>query len=416
VRQGQHQEAAEEEGEIETQEGQAEEEGMSSVATRREFLDAVDGRRSEIVEAVFARVQAIGGRSPNPDPAYLEGLRLAVEAAIDHTIEAFGREADWPLSLPDQVLAQARLAARRRVPLETVLRRYQAGHSVLGDFMVEEASRRGISSVGLRRMLRSSAAETDRVLAAISSAYAAEIEAPRPPSGEQRRAESVRRLLDGELIDQGRLGYELDNVHVGVVIRGQEARKAVADLASVLGAARLMVAGDDDLLWAWIGRHDGLEPDPLKATLVGSLPPGSRLGIGEPARGRAGWRLSHDQARAAMTVADRSSEHALRYSEVAVLASAISDELLTTSLQALYLDPLADDRADAGTLRETLRAYLETGGSATSTAAALGVSRNTVSNRLRTVEEKIGHLRPSRIADLALALRLDQLRTPVRPK
>jgi DNA-binding PucR family transcriptional regulator len=109
----------------------------------------------------------------------------------------------------------------------------------------------------------------------------------------------------------------------------------------------------------------------------------------------------------AFSVAARRTEKIVRYANVARLASAVQDELLTAFLSALYLEPLGEDRGDGEVLRETLRAYFTADGNVTSTAAALGVSRNTFTNRLRTIETKIGHLRPSRASDLALALELE---------
>jgi PucR C-terminal helix-turn-helix domain/GGDEF-like domain len=385
-----------------------------AIETRRDLLSGLERRREEIGLEIFARVRAIGLDEERPDPEYVEGLRLAVEAAIDHTIEAFGRESDRPLEVPHRVLAQARLAARHGVTLDTVLRRYLAGHAVLGDFLVEEAAHLRVSTGELRRILRAAAAETDRMLAAVSTAYVSELVSTPAASREQRRLEIVRRALDGELVDVGNLGYDVDRFHVGIVFGGSQMEEALASLVARRDAVHLHVAGDDGLLWAWIGRNEGLSPREIQAALAAVLPVGPRVGIGEPLFGRTGWRLTHEQARAALFVAERSSEQVVRYADVAVLASAIKDELLTTSLKAIYLDPLEETRGDVGVLRDTLRAYFAADRSASSTAAALGVTRNTVTNRIRAIEERIGHLRPSLAADLSLALRLDELKSTDR--
>lgn len=58
------------------------------------------------------------------------------------------------------------------------------------------------------------------------------------------------------------------------------------------------------------------------------------------------------------------------------------------------------------TLRETLKAYLATGLNVSSTAAALGVNRRTVTRRLRSVEESLGRPLETCVADLEVALRL----------
>jgi PucR C-terminal helix-turn-helix domain len=376
-------------------------------ADRRDLLAAVAGRRGEIVDRVMARVQVIGDGTRATDAEYLEGVRRAVETAIDHTIAASAGPEDRPPSVPSAVLAQARLAARRRTPLETVLRRYLAGHAVLGDFVAEEAERLAVTPAMLRRVLRIQAAETDRVLAAISTTYRQEAHSARPLSGDRRRTARVRRLLDGELLDPSGLEYDLDRWHVGMVSRGPA---AAGGLPVHPDAARLVVPGDaDGFVWAWLGFRE--RPDPFVIAMTPSSDSGEcqRTGVGEPAHGRSGWRLTHQQAHAALSVAIRSDETVTRYADVALLAAALRDELLATSLRSLYLEPLGGDKDDGEVLRATLRAYLEAERNASSAAAALGVSRNTVTNRLRAIETKLGHLRPSILSNVAVALQLSEL-------
>jgi PucR C-terminal helix-turn-helix domain/GGDEF-like domain len=380
---------------------------MGYDSSRDDLIAAVAARRPEIVERVLVRVRAIGGVGAGADAEYLEGLRRAVATAIDHTIEAAAAPEDRPLQVPQAILAQARLAARRRTPLETVLRRYLAGHAVLGDLVAEEAERRAVAPALLRRVLRAQAAETDRVLAVISGTYRQEAESARPVSGDRRRTGRVRRLLDGELLDPAGLGYDLERWHVGMVARGPAAGEALAALTAHRDATRLIVPGDDGLLWAWLGFRE--RPDPLATTPAPqeATGEGRGVGIGEPARGRPGWRLTHEQAHAALSVAARGGDPVVRYADVALLAAALRDELLVVSLRSLYLDPLDGDGGNGEVLRRTLRAYLDADRNVSSAAAALGVNRNTVTNRLRTIEMRIGHLRPSVLGSLSLALQLD---------
>lgn len=380
---------------------------MESDSSRKELVAAVAARRPEILERVLARIRAIGYARGTADAEYLEGLRRAVETAIAHTIEAAaGAEDDQPLQIPPAILAQSRLAARRGTPLETVLRRYLAGHAVLGDLVAEEAERRAVPPALLRRVLRAQAAETDRVLAVISTTYRQEAEAARPVSGDRRRTARVRRLLDGELLDPVGFGYDLERWHVGMVARGPAAGEALAALTTYADATRLIVPGDDGLLWAWLGFRD--RPDPLATTCTPPVIPvdGPRVGIGEPARGHPGWRLTHEQAHAALSVAPRGGDPVARYADVALLAAALRDELLAASLRTLYLDPLEADGGNGEVLRGTLRAYLDADRNVSSAAAALGVNRNTVTNRLRAIEMRIGHLRPSVLGSLSIALQL----------
>jgi len=133
------------------------------------------------------------------------------------------------------------------------------------------------------------------------------------------------------------------------------------------------------------------------------------LAIGEPARGFAGWRRTYRQAGAALPIALRSRRSYVRYGEVAVLASILRDDLLIFTLREQYLAPLASERDGGEALRGTLRAYLAAERNTTSTAAALGVSRQTVVNRLHTVEERLGRQIKNSIAELEAALQIDEL-------
>jgi PucR C-terminal helix-turn-helix domain/GGDEF-like domain len=381
-------------------------------SSQRDLLQALDGRRVEISQVVLDRVRAIGELAQNGDSDYLDGLRSAVEAGIDHTIEAVASRGPWPLEIPEDILAQTRLAARRRVPLETVLRRYLAGHAVLGDFIAEEAARIRISPWELRDALRSTAAETDRVLESIGSAYGAVSAEPDPRASERLRADSIRRLLAGELLDPGSLDYEFeDRFHLGLVARGPHVDSVIASLTRALQGRSLVVRAEETTVWAWFANQSSPEAGQLARLMSNFMTVDSDIGIGEPVRGRAGWRLTHHQAAAAYSVATRMKPSVALYADVAIIASAIKDELLVTSLRTIYLDPLKSDEV----LRLTLLAYFKADRSVSSAAAALGVSRNTITNRIKVVESKIGHLSPARATDLSLALRLETLSSPDRP-
>ena len=57
--------------------------------------------------------------------------------------------------------------------------------------------------------------------------------------------------------------------------------------------------------------------------------------------------------------------------------------------------------------RETLRAYFASGRNISSTAAALGVDRRTVTNRIRAIEDLFGRPLGDFATELETALRLD---------
>jgi len=106
-------------------------------------------------------------------------------------------------------------------------------------------------------------------------------------------------------------------------------------------------------------------------------------------------------------VAERRGVTVARYADVAIEAATLRDDLLAKSLRQLYLEPLEQMRDGGKDARETLRAYFAAERNVSSTAAALGVDRRTVRNRIRAIEELLG--RPLNViaADLEIALRSD---------
>jgi DNA-binding PucR family transcriptional regulator len=127
--------------------------------------------------------------------------------------------------------------------------------------------------------------------------------------------------------------------------------------------------------------------------------------VGEPAEGLTGWRLSHRQAKATLPIAERRKQPILCYADVALLASILRDDLVATSLYKLYLEPLERARDGGKVARETLRAYFAAERNISSTAAALGVDRRTVRNRICAIEELLGRPLKGSVAELEIALR-----------
>jgi sugar diacid utilization regulator len=229
------------------------------------------------------------------------------------------------------------------------------------------------------------------------------------------RAERVEKLLSGELLDSSGLAYDFNLHHVALVASGSEATEAVGDLASATGPAHLVVARGEKQVWGWVGKGERFSPEELEALASDSRDAirrrdsGTRLAIGEPGQGLAGWRLSHHQAKAALAVAQLGPDPVVRYADVAMLATILKDELLMSSLQHLYLEPLDGGRDGGEELRRTLRAYFEADRNVSAAAAAVGVTRQAVARRLRSAEERLGRPIGALGADLEIALRLEAL-------
>jgi hypothetical protein len=149
-------------------------------------------RRAEVVHAIFARVRdGTFGSVGAHDAEYLAGLHAAVAAAVEHGLRGIEHGERWTEPIPAELREQARRAARIGVSLDTVLRRYVVGHTLLGEFVLEETGREGENGIppthrsALPEVMRAQAAVLDRLLAALTVEYGEELAraagARRPP-------------------------------------------------------------------------------------------------------------------------------------------------------------------------------------------------------------------------------------------
>ena len=378
---------------------------------RSDLATRLRERRGEIEQAVVTRVFALSnGAGPldhsQIDPGYLEGLRSSVRPAVDFGLDVIERGEERSPPPPPLLLAQARLAARHHVGLDTVLRRYSAGYVLLSDFLIEEALRSGLRGADLQRLLRSQAA-LDRLLAAVSEEYVRE-KGERPGTSEQRRAERIERLLAGELLDVSGIAYDFEGFHCGLIGVAPTVVEMMRRLAVALDCRLLTVVREEGAVWAWLGSRRPLDDEKLERLVGAAQPADAVLAIGETGDGMHGWRLTHRQARAALPISLRSAEPFVRYADVALLASTLQDDLLATSLHHIYLRPLEAERDGGEALCRTLQAYFTAERNVSSAAATLGLSRQAVAKRLRVAEQRLGRPLPSCGLDLEVALRLRQ--------
>jgi hypothetical protein len=365
-------------------------------------------RQPELEQAVLARVRAIVDSSAAPDSGYLQGLRTALVVAVDYGLSAIECPQRDTEPVPVELLAQARLAARNGVSLDVVVRRYTAGHVLLTEAFLEEAAALGVSMAGLTALLRALTTRFERVIAAVGKEYKSEQRSRPADSSEQRRIRSIERLLAGERLGFGDLGYNLGGWHLGAVASGV-GEGPLSEIATALDRNLLAIDRGDGTIWAWLGGRRHFEPPELDVLASLDLPSQAAIAYGEPGQGLAGWRLTHRQATVALDVAKYGADKPVRYADVALLATVIQDEILTQFLRWRYLVPLESGRDRGAAAKRTLHAYFAAGGNTSSAAAALGVSRNTVASRLQAIEAKLGGSLDSCGTDLNAALQMDLL-------
>ena len=338
-------------------------------------------------------------------------LRSSVTAAVGLALDGVEcRDRGSDLTIPTTLRTQARLAARMRVSIDVVLRRYCVGQAAVAECVLQEATGGDPADAEALRWISSAHAEIfERLISVVTDEYNAELRrAGRSgAAGEERRVDRVERLLRGEDTESAMFRYDFAACHVALIVSGEEGSAQLQELGDALDRLVFTVSPSKDLSWAWLGGQGAVDPSRIESLIASTWPDRLSVAIGEPAEGLEGWRLSHRQARAVLPIALRSGRTIVRYADEALLASILQDELLASALRRTYLESLESERGDGPALRETLRAYFAAERNVTSAAAALGVTRHTVSSRLRVAEERLGRMLGKCATELDAALRLE---------
>jgi hypothetical protein len=381
------------------------------VGVRAEVAVGLRARLLEIEEAALARSYEVSDPSETEDVEYLAGLRASISAAIEFGIAGLEEGEDRVGPVPEVLLTQARQAARSGVDLDVVMRRCFAGYTLLGDFLLlaVELGELTLTPGDMRHFWGAQATLLDRLVSEMAEVYKREA-ADRLNNLDSRRLARVRKLLAGQLLNPRELGgYELDAWHIGAVAVGPGAFAVMQDMAATLDCRVLLVSPLGETAWAWFGGRKKVSGNEILQLASGKCPADVSFSLGEPARGISGWRCTHRQAKAAIPIALNQLSAVVRYRDVALLASALRDDLLMAWLATTYLDPLTQEGDEGVKLRLTLQAYFAAGRNASSAAAALRVSRQTVNSRLRIIEGKVGRSIDACSAEFETALRLRDL-------
>ncbi|WP_320670375.1 PucR family transcriptional regulator [Patulibacter defluvii] len=198
---------------------------------------------------------------------------------------------------------------------------------------------------------------------------------------ETMRAETIRDLLTAAAPDvpaaSARLRYDVDRRHVAVALWALPTETAAARVtrleaaAARLPAPRLVAPGPGDVLYAWVVSEAAPE-------IVAR--PGIVAATGRPARGLAGFRSSHAEARRALEVARAAGSdrpRVIAYEDVEVVVLLQHDGAGARAFAERVLAPLSDE------IVATLGALHDAGMSVAAVAQRLAVHPNTVGYRVR---------------------------------
>jgi DNA-binding PucR family transcriptional regulator len=319
--------------------------------------------------------------------------------------------------LPHEALDFLRGNVRRGIPLAALLRSYRLGHAWLWERWSQALQERVEDSGELAAGQDQSSAFMFAYIDKLSDGLVEEFGTERDRmmrGAAQFRAETVRAILAGEPIDDEvasrRLGYELHRHHVALRIAGtgSEVRgleRAVDEAAATLGAGKpLAVASGAARFDIWCGSYDAPDTEILESY---EPPPGVLVAFGRPAEGLAGFRSSHAEALQAARIASLAGGTAVTSYTKVELVSLLADDLpRARAFVAAQLGALASTAEPSQRLRETVLAFLASGGSATRVAKELYVHQNTVAYRVKRAEEMLGRKVTENPIELTCALKL----------
>jgi hypothetical protein len=222
----------------------------------------------------------------------------------------------------------------------------------------------------------------------------------------RRRFLLFSRLLAGDSTAALPLGVDLNLHHLGLIAWGVRGADSARQLAALLARPLLIVPAPENSWWGWICGVRSLTDQ--EESLVESFSPafGANLAVGLEAHGEAGFRATHRQAQRARWVARHTNRLYAFFPAVAVEALAALGEEDARAFISYELRGIDDDSHKSQQFRDTIAAYFAAGHNAASAAAALGIHQQTVANRLRLAERRLGHSVTSRQVELELALRL----------
>jgi DNA-binding PucR family transcriptional regulator len=375
---------------------------VAGVVARRAAVVAGD-----VYAVILREIPQLGGDKP-----VLALLASSVDSNVETCLQIMQHQIDLTtVQAPAAALEYARRLAQRDTSLTALLRAYRVGHACFFDWMLRELAQQvddaEMISATAQGMSKIMAGYIDQTSEEMVSAYTQERENWLRNRSAARSAR-IGDLLSGERIEVSdaeiTLGYRLRQHHVGVVAWvGDAASTAdeITRLERAIGhfAEQMACSGDPVFLprdestaWAWLplGLRDTFDSAAASAAGVDS---DIHFAFGNAAKGTAGFRITHQQAIAAQAVALAAgppAPRAVMFSEVAPVAMMLGSKEMLRAWVLSTLAGLATDDEHHARLRDTLLAFLRSGGSYKTTAEQLMMHKNTVQYRIRKAEESLG--------------------------
>jgi hypothetical protein len=346
------------------------------------------------------------------DKPLLTLLASSVDSNVGTCLQIMQHRIDLAaVQAPAAAVEYARRLAQHGAPLTALLRSYRVGHACFSEWLIIELARQS----GDAEMISATTLAMSKIVAGYIDQTSEEMVAAYTDERENwlrnrnaARTARIRQLLSGEQVDMAAaeaiLGYRLRQYHVGLVCWSGDGAVATDQITRLELAVRhvatqaassgdpFFLPRDESSAWAWLplGIRDTFV---CAAGITADLDRDIHFAFGDPAKGAAGFCLTHQEAVAAQAVALASGSaapRAVRFSEVAPVAMMLAGSGLLRAWVLRTLAGLATDDEHHARLRDTLLVFLQTGGSYKTTAEQLMLHKNTVQYRIRKAEESLG--------------------------
>jgi hypothetical protein len=362
-------------------------------------------------------------RIPEVDgDAELRGLTLgscssnleAVLSMVRHGIDVTAAEA------PVTALEHARAMASRGHSVDVMLRFYRLGHEYftekLSDWLTDELDDPAVALRTFIDLERYGFQYIDRISSLVAAEYVAELDR-RQNQARAERDDVVRALLAGERVDLSRaervLSHRLTGRQIGFVCwaedRGVDLEGLARQIGRFLGAGHSLVVADGPLaMWGWAAITGEARTSLTgMATELSGEREHVHVVVGSPHPGPGGFRTSHLEAlraRRVIELSGRAAPSVTAFGDIALVDAVSRDLDAARAFVAAALGDLAREGAKERAERATLLAVLDAQGSLTAAARSLGIHKNTVLQRVRRAEERMGRPATVKIAELHTAL------------
>lgn len=397
---------------------------VPDVVAAKQWLDDF-ARASESSETLDYLVQVVDDRIVQALPEFLDPtLRAELHASTRAHWKGFlavvTRDSIEVQPGP-QIFDLARTLARRGFELPLLLSVYRIGQRALWHFITDmlqtQISDPALRSTVLLQFWSHAAHWLDTSIETLIVSFTQEREQWQR-GAQARRTAIVDTILAGKPVDletaATTLAYPLRHCHTAFTLAVDEtvpesdvqpliesAARAVS--AALNGGRPLMISSGARAAWCWTAT-----PQIASPVRAPALPPSVTGTAGICHSGLDGFRLSHSEAIAALTVAADSTPGFVNFQdvEIACLAAGIVDEEARAAFVRRQLRDLADSDETTERLRDTLRVYLQQGGDATAAGERLNLHPNTVRYRIRQAEKKLGHPITQQRVHIELALEI----------